>query len=176
MTPLNQSSVNVERLKRLYTTNTCAKALLNHAAKRKNNANTTNVDRLLARIVNEENTVVSRQQLIEVLRELEKLGCGRFVTGRRGQPSRFEWAVQITSLGKAATGEAAVVAVAEASSETEDAEEVGHSENGMITHAYQLRPGIAVSLELPANLTTKEANRLAEFIKTLPFDDAVGAA
>src|SRR6266478_7179034 len=113
MAPLNESNVNVERLKRLYATNKCAKALLNHAAKRKNNANTTTVDRLLALIVSEENTVVTRQQLIEVLRGLEKLGCGRFVSGRRGQPSRFEWAVQITSLGKAATGEASVVAVAE---------------------------------------------------------------
>lgn len=176
MTRLNESTVNTERLKRLYGVNPCAKALLNHAAKRKNNANITTVDRLLAIIVSEENTVVTRQQLIEVLREFEKLECGRFVTGRRGQPSRFVWAVQIASLGKAAIGEASVVTVAEPAMEQVPEEpELSQIRNGLITHSYQLRPEVGVSLGLPANLTPKEANRLAEFIRTLPFDDVGGA-
>src|SRR3989442_7113182 len=101
MPTLNESSVNIEQLKKLYSINECAKALLNHAAKRKNNVTSTQVDRLIARILQEENTVVKRQDLIHVLRKLQELGCGRFVTGRRGQPSRFEWIVQIASLGKA---------------------------------------------------------------------------
>lgn len=173
MKPLNEPNVNVEQLKRLYASNKCAKALLSHAAKRKNNKSTTTVDRLLAVIVGEENTIVTRQELIEVLRKLEELGCGRFVIGRRGQSSRFEWTVQITSLGKVAIGEASVVETTNSETEEPREEEVNIVENGMITHAYQLRPDITVSLGLPIDLTTKEANRLSEFIKTLPFEDTV---
>ena len=38
-------------------------------------------------------------------RALEQAGCGQFVVGRRGQPSRFEWAFSCISLGQAAAGE-----------------------------------------------------------------------
>lgn len=38
------------------------------------------------------------------------------------------------------------------------------------THGFQLRPDLLVSFRLPADLTTPEAARLADFIKTLPFD------
>ena len=38
--------------------------------------------------------------------------------------------------------------------------------NEVIRHAYNLRPDYVV---LPASLTVSEANRLADFIRTLPF-------
>jgi len=170
MPPLEESTINTEKLKRLYSGNRAIKALLNNASKRKHNVSTTNVDRLMALLINEENTVVGRQELIKALRELETLGCGRFIIGRRGQPSRFEWGVQITSLGKAVMGAAGAALAGQPS-----AGSALVVESERIPHAYQLRPGMTVNLDLPVNLTAKEAQRLAEFIRTLPFEDAISS-
>ena len=49
-------------------------------------------------------------------------------------------------------------------------EEIAETPEGSIEHRYQLRPDRQVLLVLPADLTAREAGRLAEFIKTLPFD------
>ncbi len=43
---------------------------------------------------------------------------------------------------------------------------------GTIMHKFQLRPHWQVDLALPLDLTEREAARLSEFIKTLPFDKA----
>jgi hypothetical protein len=42
-------------------------------------------------------------------------------------------------------------------------------EEGLISHRYQLRPQSAVTINLPADLTKTEAERLAAFIQSLPF-------
>ena len=39
-----------------------------------------------------------------------------------------------------------------------------------IKHSYRLRPDFIVQIELPADLNAREAERLADFIKTLPFE------
>ncbi len=41
---------------------------------------------------------------------------------------------------------------------------------GTIGHRFVLRPDFQVQLELPQDLNQREANRLAEFIRTLPFE------
>ena len=176
MENIKKSSVDIDDVKRLYSTNVRAKVVLGHFAKSKSNEIITKVDRLVASIDEEEDTIITRPELIKVLRELEVLRCGRFVLGRRGQRSRFEWNVKSTSLARAATGEASVVEVADEPMKAlvdSILEETSDSGNDRISHSYQLRPGMQVSVGLPANLTPKEANRLAEFIRTLPFDDAV---
>jgi transcriptional regulator with XRE-family HTH domain len=38
-----------------------------------------------------------------------------------------------------------------------------------IRHSFHLRPGVSVSFALPEDLTPGEADRLARFIKSLPF-------
>jgi hypothetical protein len=38
----------------------------------------------------------------------------------------------------------------------------------MYAHSFRLRPDAEIALKLPENLTEKEADRLATFIKTLP--------
>ena len=40
----------------------------------------------------------------------------------------------------------------------------------LLPHDYRLRADLTVRLSLPSNLTSSEAHRLAEFIKTLPFE------
>jgi hypothetical protein len=105
--------------------------------------------------------------VIEVLRALQSLGFGEFKAGRKGWPSRFETEYGLVSVGRVATGESADV-------ETVTAEDVEENEDDerdqMLDHRYQLRPGFVIAFSLPQNLTRNEAIRLADFIKTLPFE------
>ncbi|MFZ2981516.1 MAG: helix-turn-helix transcriptional regulator [Sphingobium sp.] len=46
--------------------------------------------------------------------------------------------------------------------------EVPANEAGMLQHSFHLRPGLQVTIELPDNLTDREADRLARFVQSLP--------
>ncbi len=163
MTPLDVEKANLGKLRGLYSRNKPARALLDHFAKRKNAMRQTSVDRLLA-VLGDDGAEMSRGDLIEVLRELEAVGCGTFRIGRRGWPSRFEWRLDLVSVGQAAAGERKEIENITDEAVEEEAEEQ------VFPHVFQLRPGQQVRLELPRDLTSREAVRLADFIKTLPFD------
>ena len=57
--------------------------------------------------------------------------------------------------------------------EEEEIEPQGLSEVelSLMTVAYPLRVDLMTEFSLPKNLTQKEANRLADFIRTLPFGE-----
>ncbi|MER9105735.1 helix-turn-helix domain-containing protein [Mesorhizobium sp. M0848] len=39
---------------------------------------------------------------------------------------------------------------------------------GMLQHSFHLRPGLQISIDLPDDLTDREADRLARFVQSLP--------
>lgn len=99
---------------------------------------------------------LSRNTVIRCFHFLERTSCGRFVVGRRGRESRFEWWVSMKELAHLC------LEVAEPSTEMdEDADFVGHE--------YRLRPDLTIGFQLPSDLTEREAKRLADFVRTLPF-------
>ncbi len=51
---------------------------------------------------------------------------------------------------------------------TEKVPEEG-SDVSLIEHRFQLRSALQVSIRLPADLTDREAGRLAKFIEAIPF-------
>lgn len=165
--------VDVKELRRLYLEGGCAKAILDHAAARRKNSAKTDVDRLEI-VLRQEGGKFSRREIIGALKRLKELHCGSFIMGRRGQPSRFEWAVEMIGLGRAAQGEQTDVEVLDAGgAETEEEEEPeAETLTDTVRHTYVLRQNFSVVLNLPGDLTTKESLRLAEFIKTLPFNSA----
>ena len=120
------------------------------------------VDRMHARLVAEQHTRVTRPQLIYTLRALQTAGCGKFVHGRRGRPSRFAWAFSLRDVVQAVTGKPARIATAE---------KITVMPPPMIEHSYRLRPELTISVSVPLNLTCREAQRLAEFVGTLSFED-----
>lgn len=146
-------------LKDLYRSSPVARAFLDHAAQRSYAQQETKVDRALAN-VNAGGHQFSRKDIIDLFQKLEAMECGHFITGRRGQESRFAWEVSLTSAGKAATGETPSV---ESIDEAETA-----SDN--LSHTYYLRSDRLIKLDLPIDLTTREAERLAAFIKSLPLE------
>jgi hypothetical protein len=170
MTEDKELLVDIKGLRRLYNKDVCARALLDHIADRKYNSAETTVDRLES--VLSQDGDCSRREFVSALKELEKLKCGIFVIGRRGQASRFQWAVQMIEVGRAAKGEETPVPLLKMEdAKPEEAAESGLSA-GTIRHAFNLRQNYTVTLDLPSDFNAKEAARLAEFVKTLPFDES----
>lgn len=160
---MNEPQFEVEKLKELYKNSEVARAFLDHTAQRERNQSETKVDRILSVLANEGNQF-SRGDVVELFRSLEELGCGQFVAGRRGWPSRFVWYVGMVSVGRAAAGEPQVIQ--DISAESADPE----SSSDSLKHVFHLRPEIQVSIDLPSDLSSAEAERLSSFIRTLPFE------
>lgn len=89
----------IEAIRRLYRADSAAQALFDWTASRTRDATATSLDRLSNKLN------LTRGDAVALARSLEKAGCGQFVVGRRGQPSRFEWKYSCISLGQAAAGE-----------------------------------------------------------------------
>ena len=170
MPPVEEKQVDAKILKRLYGASPAATAILDDFAGRTYNSTSTKVERLEIRL-RRAGHELPRRELVGVLKQLADAGCGSFITGRRGQSSRLEWAVQMISVAKAAKGEKSAV---ERLSPAEQGipEEEDDVPAGLVRHSYRLRQDLTLNLELPADLTAKEAIRLGEFIRTLPFDSA----
>lgn len=155
-----------DELRSLYNGRVEARYVLDHFASRERNRSSITVDRLLDHVYQDGHSL-SRGQAIEVLRALQGLGFGEFKAGRKGWPSRFETKYGLLSVGRVATGESMDMDAVT----TEDLEDNEEDElDQMLDHKYQLRPGFVVTFSLPQNLTRGEATRLADFIKTLPFE------
>ena len=84
----------------------------------------------------------TRQDAIVVACKMEELGLGRFISGRRGSPTRLVWLFRSDNVGKVASDE-----LKELVPLTADSETVVNS--GRITHHFYLRPEETVQFELP---------------------------
>ena len=152
--------VNKKELRKLYQEGGAGRALLDHLAARERDWRSTTVDRLLLNVARE-GADVSRAQLVDAMRHLERVGCGEFKVGRRGHASRFEWSVSMVSVGQYAAKEREDIAGL-----PDDAAAEGES---LKKHVYNLRHDLSVEFELPPDLSPAEAARLARFIETLPI-------
>jgi len=64
--------------------------VIDHFAARERNQHVTNADSLVSSL-RRSKTPLPRSAVIRVLRSLDALGLGRFIAGRKGYPTRFEW-------------------------------------------------------------------------------------
>src|SRR5262249_9409387 len=96
-------SPNISKLRDFYHSSIVAKAFLSHAARRERDQSETKGDSALL-VLRSEGFHFRRRDMIDLFRKLEELGCGRFVEGRYGWPSRFVWSVGLRSVAKAAAG------------------------------------------------------------------------
>ena len=100
---MNEVPPNVDSLRQLYSETVVAKAFFDHARLRQRDRSETKVKGVL-KILRRDGYDCSRQQIVELFRKLEEFGCGQFVVGRHGWPSRFVWSVGLKSMGTAAAG------------------------------------------------------------------------
>ena len=95
------------------------------------------------------------------MREWENFGWGTFIVGRRGHESRFR------------VHEPARKALNDNNAEPIDDSKKAFLKSivskGITVHSFQLREETKISLSLPTDLTDREADRLASFIKSLPL-------
>jgi hypothetical protein len=165
------NNVNKAGLRSLYMVDPEAKTIFDQLATFTKNMSTTKIDQLLGRLSNGQNPA-SRWAVIKFFKKLEELGCGRFVPGRRGKKTRLEWAANLTDVSKVAAGLNVAIGAAPPAAEVDDVA-AGEPTNDLVEHPFRLRRELDVRLRLPADLTPAEAARLAAFIQTLPFDEAV---
>lgn len=157
----NIDSALCDSLKAIYGKNEAAKALLDTFATRKRDVAETTVHRA-AQLAG-----VDYNEMLRALREIAEAGAGEFKVGRKGAKSRIEWEYGVRSLAAAARGEGRPVKL----DDIEEVETVEDSEEeGDVVHEFLLRPGKKVRFVLPSDLTQREAERLAGFVQSLPFE------
>lgn len=169
---MDNSGLDFSALQRLYQRNAAAMVVLDYFASREKMRWVTPLEDLESKV-----GALHRSDLISVLKELEKVGCGQFIVGRRGHQTRFNWSINAVDIAKKISGHQGVDEGEEeeeaAAAEGEEEEEGGDDEEEdeeVVEHRFLLRRDFEVKLSLPASLTRFEAERLADFIKTLPFN------
>lgn len=133
----------------------------------------------------EDDVDTPRQVVVDLLKKLDELGLGRFIIGRRGYPSRFEWSESIGTAEQASLDELKRRVEAPSCSGGEDASAYGvgnvldlrqdisvltGQQSPLVPISYPLRQNLMVTLNLPHDLTRAEAARLAGFVKRVYFD------
>jgi hypothetical protein len=159
----------VELLRNLYRSQAAARAMLDYFASFQRNRSVSKVDNVVWNLQQNSHDV-SRGDVVSVFKELEGVGCGKYVPGRWSHPSRFEWSTNLSEVGKAASGEDTTVEKLPQEEITSEA--TADDEPDMITHPFQLRRNLRIVLELPHDLTADEAQRIATFLQSLPFKSA----
>ena len=146
---------------------------------------------------------LTRRRAIALLRRLADAGCGEFKVGRKGHPSRLEWAAAPDVIARSLVG---VEAGGDDESKQEAPSEVsfalvadeGQRSLGLgsppptssgsarpggrrgraqppegpqsIRHRYVLRPELTIDLMLPSDLSAREAEVLADWVRNLSFE------
>jgi streptomycin 6-kinase len=164
MVTADSGRVDVSSLQKMFREPEVARRIFNLFATRQKNSSATKTDRILSLLYDLHGST-DRREVIQFFRSLEDAGCGEYVEGRRGHPSRFVWSVQMNTVGLAAAGKQ--TRVQEIADEGDD-DEAGDTADD-VNHPFRLRPSKTVTLSLPTDLTAQEAQRLADFIKTLPL-------
>lgn len=108
----------------------------------------------------------SRADVIANFKKLAELNLGHLTVGRKGHKTRFEWAVYPGQIAKAAAGE-----IDELEGENAAGSDTADDDTELLLHTYQLRRNLEITIDLPSDLTEKEAAKLARWIETLPFTD-----
>jgi hypothetical protein len=114
-------------------------------------------------------TTADRVAVVRTLKILSEFGLGSFIVGRRDHPSRFEWTLY--SMSKPVVSNVATTGSGKTATLLERAGMAIGGALGLLQHNFAVRPGILGTLLLPFDLTKDEAQRIAEFVKTLPFHE-----
>lgn len=154
--------MNLDLLKDAYESNSTVKAICDHMSSRPKNWNETAVHRIML-YLEKDGFDFKRSEVIAAFRQLENSGCGKYVEGRHGWKSRFVWLVKSKHIVGTVEGVESQTYLVEEDDESIDEE--------MIEHSYVLRQDMIISIELPADLSRNEAQRLSQFIDSLSFEE-----
>lgn len=152
-----------QQIQHLAATNGAAGSLFTLFAKRQKDSRETSVERAARK------AGVDYSSMLQVFRELDEIGVGRFIPGRHGHASRISWHYSIQSLGKIALGKGRKLDSVSPDAETEEPEASSLADGAEVEHEFQLRSDLKIKFALPSDLSEREAERLGAFLKTLPL-------
>jgi hypothetical protein len=114
-----------------------------------------------------------RHEAIGRLKSWERNQWGRMIVGRRGQPTRFLLSpAAIKALKAGSTSPNAEKSAEDNKVSPQVAQRDSESYSGgtrLHTHLFQLRADLQIEINLPADVTDREATRLARFVEALPL-------
>ena len=157
----------VKKLIDLYEEDEVARRLFDWFSARQKDATETSVDRAAWM------TRSQSHEIVRVFRELEAAGCGQLILGRKGWKTRFRWNYSVRSLSEAARGHTAKldnIDVNNVEPEEDMQDSVEITDTTKHTHTMQLRSDVTVSIELPSDFTLREAERMAQWLRSIPFE------
>lgn len=158
----------VSRLREIYEEDDIARRFCDWAALRGRDASETAVYRAA------EMCHVAYGDMLKLFRVFDEIGLGTFKEGRKGYKTRIVWGYSLISVGKAGKGESQLSEI--------DVNELEPVENSVpaeyeietisdrMLHKFRLRPDVEIAIDLPPDLSRREAERLASWVQTLPFD------
>ena len=159
-------------LAQLVKVNPCAHALILAYARNHPHDRYTDVDHAQA-LLQAEGQAYPRNTITASFCDMELCGLGRafFQMGQHGAGRGFHWAVlPLVALEALRTGTLPRLETAPAD-ESLDPEANDETPHSLPVHRFRLRPDNTVRLDLPDDLTSEEARRLAIFIKSLVRED-----
>jgi len=173
---MNDDEINSLRI--LYKNNLSAQRFFEWAASRQRDSADTDIDRISSV------AKIARHEALALSRELQEIGIGKVIYGRRGAKTRIRWNYSLKSIGQSANISAnSLKRIDPDELESLPADETNESENNrsdleaiknspnenFISHPMWLRPGVRIEIKLPSDLTEREADRLSNWIKSIPF-------
>jgi hypothetical protein len=105
-----------------------------------------------------------------VAKEMRRIGVGKFINNQR-----VEWFFRLDTIGQVARGDhddlldKQAEANANNVSKLQELDDESPDED-YLSHAFRLRLDKTITVNLPSDLTVTEADRLADFVKSLPFN------
>lgn len=98
METINQATIPA--LQTIAKSSKVAKEVFAALAARERSAARSDIDAILREISPKLSGNVDYEEYLDIWRDLEKKGAGILVHGRKGNPNRFAWAVDLKSLGR----------------------------------------------------------------------------
>ncbi len=89
--------IDLVELRTVYRDDGEVRLIIDHFANRENNQKVSPVDALVGAL-HRAKTPLSRHAVVRVFRSLDALGIGRFIPGRKGYASRFQWSERSRSV------------------------------------------------------------------------------
>ena len=114
---------------------------------------------------------VTYAEAVAVLRQFEDLQLGRFLVGRHGRATRFEWNRRSADVAKAIKGELRELPEldGDASEDAPSDSQLQDTDGSTIIARYQLRADFEIRTLLPKDMTKDEAARFADHARTVYF-------
>lgn len=117
-------------------------------------------------------------ELVSVFKELETIGAGNFIVGRKGHDSRFIWKYDTQGLGKInhkysigslAFNPAFLSPVPSNAIEVLAPSKKKKDQENEITHTFNLRQDFAVEINLPINFDYDDCQRMKAWLDLLVY-------